>query len=79
MEPGRLTEDYVIQNGGWSRQYARVRLIVQDGDVAMALVDGNGDGAEYEIEAWSVTRHEDGTILPPRAWDHLVAIRAGQP
>jgi tellurite resistance-related uncharacterized protein len=26
-----------------------------------------------------VTRHRDGTTLPPRAWDHLVPIRAGRP
>lgn len=57
MESDRLTEDYVINHGGWSRRYARVRLIVQDDDVAMAFVDGNGDGAEYEIEAW---RREEG-------------------
>ena len=27
----------------------------------------------------SVTRHKEGTTLPPRAWDHLVPIRAGRP
>ena len=58
MEPETLTGDWVIQKGGWSPHYARVRLIVQDNDVAMAFVDGNGDGAEYEIEAWS--REEAG-------------------
>jgi hypothetical protein len=53
MESDRLTENQVIQRGGWSSQYAQVRLIVQDDDVAVTIVDGNGDGAEFETELWN--------------------------
>lgn len=47
-----LTEAVVIADGGWDSRYARVRLIQQVGDEAIALVDGNGDGAEIESEHW---------------------------
>jgi hypothetical protein len=47
-----LTEDLVIATGGWNPAFARVVLIVADGDVAIVLVDGNGDGAELELEYW---------------------------
>ncbi len=47
-----LTAELVIELGGWHRLFARVMLIVVDGDVALSLVDGNGDGGELEIEAW---------------------------
>jgi len=53
MESDRLTEDHVIRCAGWSTQFARVRLIVQDDDVAVTIMDGNGDGAELETECWS--------------------------
>jgi len=47
-----LTEDLVISTGGWHPAYARVVLLVADEDVAIALVDGNGDGSELEMEYW---------------------------
>jgi hypothetical protein len=47
-----LTDELVIETGGWSARYARVALVVVDGDIAVVLVDGNGDGAELELEAW---------------------------
>jgi len=49
----RLTEEVVLNEGGWNRRYARVLLIEEHDDRAVALVDGNGDGAELEIENWS--------------------------
>jgi hypothetical protein len=47
-----LSEETVIQDGGWHERYARVLLIEQSGGHALVLVDGNGDGAELELEYW---------------------------
>jgi hypothetical protein len=47
-----LTADGIIQAGGWNRRYARVVLIEHDEQDAVILVDGNGDGAELELEYW---------------------------
>jgi hypothetical protein len=47
-----LTDELVVEKGGWHERYARVVLTVVDGDVAVVVVDGNGDGSALEIEAW---------------------------
>jgi hypothetical protein len=47
-----LTADAIIQGGGWDPKYARVVLIEHDEQDAVILVDGNGDGAELELEYW---------------------------
>jgi hypothetical protein len=47
-----LTADAIIQGGGWNPKYARVVLIEHDEHIAVILVDGNGDGAELELEYW---------------------------
>lgn len=52
MDGTDLTEDLVLATGGWHPTLARVVLIVADVDVAFVLVDGNGDGAELEMEYW---------------------------
>ena len=52
MDGINLTEDLVIATGGWHPAFARVVLIVEDEDVAIVVVDGNGDGAELEMEYW---------------------------
>ena len=54
-----LSEDAVIRTGGWHPRYARVLLIEHDEHDAIVLVDGNGDGAELELEYWH--RDVDGT------------------
>jgi len=54
----RLSADTVIRMGGWHPDYARVLVIEQSGDDALVLVDGNGDGAELELEYWR--RDADG-------------------
>jgi hypothetical protein len=43
--------------GGWDRRYARVVRVFATDDVALALVDTNGDNAEVMAEAWQ--RDED--------------------
>ncbi len=53
-----LSAEALIRLGGWHPAYARVLFIEHDGDHAVALIDGNGDGAELEIEYWS--RESDG-------------------
>ena len=53
-----LTADAVIRIGGWHPRYARVLLIEHDEQDAVILVDGNGDGAELEVEYWR--RSDDG-------------------
>lgn len=52
VHSGALTREYVISAGGWHSRFARVLLIEQSGDQALVLVDGNGDGAELEVEYW---------------------------
>jgi hypothetical protein len=48
-----LTPEEVIARGSWDPRYARVLAIASDQDYGFALVDGNGDGAELEAEAWT--------------------------
>jgi hypothetical protein len=55
---GDLTADALIAGGGWNPRYARVLLIEHDGHNAVILIDGNGDGAELELEYW--LREPDG-------------------
>jgi hypothetical protein len=47
-----LSADAVIHTGGWHPRYARVLLIEHDDRVGVILIDGNGDGAELELEYW---------------------------
>lgn len=54
-----LSEEAIIRTGGWHPWYARVLLIEHDEKDAVVLVDGNGDGAELEVEYWH--REIDGT------------------
>jgi hypothetical protein len=54
-----LSADVIIRTGGWHPGYARVLLIEQGDHDALVLVDGNGDGAELELEYWH--RDTDGT------------------
>jgi hypothetical protein len=53
-----LAADAIIASGGWNPRYARVLLIEHDEQDAVILVDGNGDGAELELEYWH--RGDDG-------------------
>jgi hypothetical protein len=53
-----LTDDLVIATGAWHPAFARVVLIVADEDVAIVLIDGNGDGSELEMEYWN--KNADG-------------------
>jgi hypothetical protein len=47
-----LSPDELIRAGGWHPRFARVLRIERDHDVALVLVDGNGNGAELEEEGW---------------------------
>jgi hypothetical protein len=49
---GELSSETIIRAGGWHARYARVLLIEHDDHHAVILVDGNGDGAELELEYW---------------------------
>ena len=76
-----LSADAVIRVGGWHPRYARVLLIEHDEDDAVVLVDGNGDGAELELEYWhrdsegfwgggSTSGHGSLEFLPSaQSWD----------
>jgi hypothetical protein len=55
---GELSATALIRAGGWNARYARVVLAEQDGDLGLVLIDGNGDGAELELEYWQ--RDADG-------------------
>jgi hypothetical protein len=50
----------IIRTGGWHPRYARVLLVEHDADRALVLVDGNGDGAELELEYWFRDAAGDG-------------------
>ncbi|MGB6455844.1 MAG: hypothetical protein WBH47_15315 [Streptosporangiaceae bacterium] len=47
-----LTAEQILAEGGRHPRYARVLAVASDGDFGLALVDGNGDGAELEDEIW---------------------------
>jgi hypothetical protein len=47
-----LTAQLVISAGGWHPRFTRVLLIEQDNGFGLVVVDGNGDGAELELEYW---------------------------
>lgn len=47
-----LSTREVIRAGGWHPAYARVLRIEPFDDVALVVVDTNGDGAALEQEAW---------------------------
>lgn len=53
-----LSAGAIIRVGGWHPRYARVLLIEDDGADALVVIDGNGDGAELELEYWQ--RDSDG-------------------
>ena len=53
-----LSAEALIRAGGWHPRYARVLLAEHDDDHAVVLIDGNGDGAELELEYWH--READG-------------------
>ncbi len=66
---GRLTPEVILAEGGWNRKYARVLLIEEHSEQAIVLVDGNGDGAELELEYWS--REGDGDWAGGSSSGHL--------
>lgn len=49
--------DAAIAVGGWDPRYARVIDLQVDGDLAAALIDPNGDGADLNV---SIYAHGDG-------------------
>jgi hypothetical protein len=55
---GELSTAEIIRIGGWHPMYARVLLVEHHGEFGLVLVDGNGDGAELELEYW--LRDADG-------------------
>jgi hypothetical protein len=50
--------DAAINIGGWDPRCARVLDVQVEGDVAAALVDANGDGADINIDIY--VRSSDG-------------------
>jgi hypothetical protein len=50
----RIVTDFVAETamtvGGWNPRYARVLDVQVQGDVAAALVDANGDGADLNVD-----------------------------
>jgi hypothetical protein len=88
-----LSPETVIRRGGWNPRYARVLLIEHDDDQALILIDGNGDGAELEVEYW---HHDHGgwhpgatsgygplaSMAPANTWhagDFVCALGRGSP
>lgn len=48
-----LSPEVILSKGGWNQNFARVLLIEEHDGQAVVLVDGNGDGAELELEYWT--------------------------
>jgi hypothetical protein len=74
-----LTPDDVLASGGWHPRYVRVLAVASEGDYGIAVVDGNGDGAELEQETWF---WDDGRWTPGASsgtgpLDTLGAIQTG--
>lgn len=76
-----LSEQDVLATGGWHPRYVRVLATASDGDYGVAIVDGNGDGAELEEEAWlwddADGRWTGGSSSGAGALDDLAAIQTG--
>lgn len=76
-----LSEQDVLATGGWHPSYVRVLATASDGDFGVAIVDGNGDGAELEEEAWlwddADGRWTGGSTSGAGPLDHLDAIHSG--
>lgn len=47
--------DAAIDVGGWDRRHARVVDLQVDGDIAAALIDPNGDGADLNVSIYTCT------------------------
>ena len=47
-----LTADAAVILGGWDARYAVTLAVASSGDVAAALVDTNGDGADIDLDQY---------------------------
>jgi hypothetical protein len=69
----RFDAAIAIAAGGWDPPYARVLDIQVDGDIAAALIDSNGDGADVNVDlylrdidgAWASVASGNGSIGIP--------------
>jgi hypothetical protein len=69
----------IIGAGGWHPRYARVLLVEHEGERALVLVDGNGDGAELELEYWfrdADGAWQGGSTSGHGALEHLVSAQS---
>lgn len=48
----KFDADTAIAAGGWDSRYSRVIDVQVDGDVAAALIDPNGEGADLNVEVY---------------------------
>lgn len=64
-----LDSESTITAGGWDPRYAVALAVVSAGDIAAALVDTNGDGADIDIDQYS--RDDSG------AWVEVASSSAG--
>jgi hypothetical protein len=69
----------VLARGGWHASYLRVLAVASDGDYGFALVDGNGDGAELEAEAWlwDSGQWEPGSSSGAGPLDYVGSLQTG--
>lgn len=80
-----------IDVGGWDPRYARVIDLQVDGDIAAALIDPNGDGADLNVSIyvntdgqWREAASGNGSLEIPdwfrATWtsdDRLILTRTG--
>ena len=53
-----INADWAVQAGGWDPLYAVVLAVATRGDIAAALIDTNGDGADIDLDQYG--RDADG-------------------
>lgn len=48
-----ISTEWAVQAGGWDPRYAVVLAMASRGDVAAALIDTNGDGADIDLDQYA--------------------------
>ena len=64
-----FSAEWAVQAGGWDPRYAVVLAVASRGDVAAALIDTNGDGADIDLDEYA--SDADGL------WDEAISGSAG--
>lgn len=67
----RIDPESAIVAGGWDARYAVTLAVATCGDVAAALVDANGDGADINLDQYRM-------MAPGGGWEAGASASAGE-